>query len=233
MRKIAWLCLCCLLAWLSAVPVLAFDPWPPAGAGGPTDLRAYVRFVNLMPGSPPVDVFLDSTREVQCLPYGSATDYEAIMQKSYELTLRFAGMPRGFLPAGEFDVQFLSQFYYTVGILGTPECPRLVVLDDDPTLPKCGSARVRYLNAALGVPATGLALASGAPVFPVMPYGTATGYANLPNGYGPFTVISTANEYTMKSVPAVPTSPRVYTLVVFGDTPRGFPMTTMMLIERE
>ncbi|MHB9131368.1 MAG: DUF4397 domain-containing protein [Armatimonadota bacterium] len=214
-----------------AMPALALDDYPPTGAGGPTDLCAYVRMVNLLPGSPPLTVTLDNFTVLDNLAYARPFGYQGIMQRSYLLTLRPTGTATTAPPLVAANVRFTSQFYYTVVAMPTPQGPGIVQLYDDPKLPPSGQVRVRYLNAVLSAPSL-IISANGQPLATSVPYGYTTPYLTLPQNQ-----LTTSVTWTGCTTPPTPvTFPqgkvRVATVIIYGDARQTGPLGALVLPER-
>jgi hypothetical protein len=216
-----------------ALPAWAIQDYPPAGIGGPTDLRAYVNLLNVAPGASPLDIYLNTYRIAAGVPYGQATGYRAIMQQDYSAGIRPAGSPLSDAPLVATPLRLRSQYYYTLAVLGVPGDLRLVPLADDPAIPPSGQVRVRVLNALYGAPPLTVANAQGTPLFAATPYGMVTPYRLLPlTGYGPVTVTA-GNAPPLLRVLAPTEQARVYTLVIAGNPRGGVPAQAFLVVERE
>ncbi len=203
-----------LLAVLIAGSARAFDPVPSAGAGGPTDLRAFVRFVHVGHPGQPVDLYLGNTRILNNFRYGEATDYRAIMQRRYAMALRPPNASWATRALATQPVQFVSHAYYTVLLL--PAGARWVfsVLGDDPHTPPRGQDRVRFIHAARNTPPLMLATARGEAIFRGVAYGQMGHYQLIPAGV-PSLVLATPTGTPVSQV-AIPREARVYTVIAYA-----------------
>jgi hypothetical protein len=224
------LALLLMVAGLS-LPAFSLETIPPVGAGGPTDLRSFVRVAHLVPQAPTVDVYLDTTRVVVGLQPGVASGYQAIMgARNYRLALRPAGATLTTSPIYEAAVSLDPRFYSTVAIVGAPDALQIIHLADDTNLPRRGETHVRFFNALRNAPVLMVSEADGTPLFAECPFGV-TEYRRAMRLNGPFVVTAMGNTTAIAQIPIPPEDVRVYTIIVYGDYQAVQPLT-LILVER-
>jgi len=227
MRKLrlAWTLL--LLIGLVA-PLLALEDIPPAGAGGPTDLRGYVRLVHLAPGVPPVDVYLGDLLFRRALPYAQPTPYLTVMGRSYNMAVRPSGPASTPTPLTVSPVRIYPQFYYTYLIVDTPQGVQVITLYDDPGLPSSGKTRVRFVNVMRYAPPLSLSRGDNVLVRD-LPFGQVSNYQTIPASGGEYTIMGGAR---VLRIPSPPNRARVYTIVTYGDARTPSQVGALVLVDR-
>jgi hypothetical protein len=131
-----------------------------------------LRIAHLSPDSPAVDVALTPVRGeepltdpgpdlVGDLAYGGLSSFTGLPPGGYALSVRAAGAPATTPPALSARVDVPAGGARTVAISGLFADLSVQTFPDDLTPPPDGSARVRVLAAASGVPAVDVGLAGG------------------------------------------------------------------------
>ena len=216
---------CCLAVRVNAV----LDAVPSAGAGGPLDMRGYVRFVSLLPADTPVALYFDTRQVADNVRPDSGAGYRAVMARTYEAAVRRAGSgPAGKIVA-EQPVQLTPLYYYTLIVYGSAESPQLAFLDDNPKLPSHGMSRLRLFNA---VPGAGmLALRqSGQLITATTGEGEASPYQQV-KLTASLDIAASAAAAPFFRLPALPGSARVFTAIIYRH-PRETTVRTLVLVER-
>jgi len=214
-------------------PACAFDMFPPAGLGGPTDLSSYTRFVHLASGVCPLSFSLNAF-PVAKLDFGQCTGYQAINQQNYALQVQPTGGSLLAPQASFGPLPLRSQYYYTVLVMGQSDMLRVKVLDDDPGLPPAHHVRVRFVNAALTAPPLTLSTCgeAAAPVFCDIAPGCASDYRLLPSGLAGYRITTARSATPLVDVVTQPCNGWVYTVVVYGGYTPEEPYRVIVLRDR-
>jgi len=149
-----------LISWLTSAL--------PASAAGTSRLR----IAHLSPDSPAVDVSLAPVTGssplsdpgpdlVPDLAYGGVSDFRELAPGAYAVSIRAAGSAPSTPPALSARIDLPAGGARTVAITGLFADLSLQTLSDDLATPPQGSARVRVLTGAAGVPSVDMALDAG------------------------------------------------------------------------
>jgi hypothetical protein len=200
--------------------LLAGPAWADDAAAPGT---ALLRVAHLSPDSPAVDVALTPAGAggpltdpgpdlVDGLAYGDVTTFRGLAPGSYAVSVRAAGSSPAEPPALSVRVEVPAGAARTVAISGPFAELSLESLPDDLTPPPQGSARVRVLTAAAGVPAVDVSMAAGAPLATGLAFGGAAGPVTVPSGPG--TVLVDGGPGIRAELPTVFAPGSVVTLLV-------------------
>lgn len=163
----------------------AAAPAAAAPAAGPT---GWVRLGHLSPDTGAVDIYLSpygkqsGTEILRKAGYGTLTPYRSLAQGFYTVAMRAAGAPASDPAMLSANVQIAAGKAYTVVALGRRTELKASVLNDDLTPPTAGKARVRLIQAATNASAVDVVAVGGPVIAKDVQYGTATGYAEVPQG---------------------------------------------------
>ncbi len=170
-----------VLLLLAASPARADDATPPGKswirAGHLTPGVGATR-IDLVPASGPATAVVMSPSA----SYGDVTAYQKIDPGDYTVFVRPQGASLETAPLLQRAFTVVAGKATTLAVVGTADSPRLVVLDDDLTLPAASSARVRILPAASSAQTVSVVAQNGPTLTTDAILGQATGYASVPAG---------------------------------------------------
>lgn len=153
-------------------------------------LAQRVRVVHASPDAPAVDVFVDGAAAIDALPFAEYTDYVSLPAGEHKFEVKVAGTNTvvtdvtATLPTGG-DFTVIATGFVTPG---KGEAFRLLLLQDDNTMPANGRAHVRVVHAAPSAPNVDVYF--GSPFLSVrtrdavltnVPFGVASGYLPVPS----------------------------------------------------
>ena len=122
---------------------------------------ATLRLAHASPDAPPVDVYLDDTRVVSALAFGSASESIAVAPGDYAVSFYVAGadpaesaVTAAALPLNAGDAR-------TLLVMGNLDALQLVLFADDTAVPTAGNARLTTVHAYPGAPDVNVALTDG------------------------------------------------------------------------
>lgn len=205
-----------LLTVLAVVAVLApasgaIDA--PAAAPG----SALVRVAHFSPDTAGVDVWVDGTRQLQNVRYNTVSDYATLPAGPHQLALRPFGAPATSTPLLSADVTLAAGSAYTVAGVGLNKKLRGQIFDDDLSTPAAGAARVRVINAAVGIEPISVTLAGGPAFRGSIGFAAASPYEQVTAGKHDVQVLGSAHEKVLLSVPGVDVGAGiVYSFAVIG-----------------
>ena len=178
--RIAVLAAAVVAAAVLAVPAVPAVAGAQAGPG-----RAMVRVAHFSPDASYVDVYMVSLNRRQLFPnvfYKSVSAYWAVAAGPFTYEVRAAGAAPESDPVIQVKGNLAAGRSYTVAAVGRRDQLQGLLLRDDlaPTAP--GKAKVRFLDAALDLPAVDIAVAGGPVLESRLAYPEPTGYRQLDSG---------------------------------------------------
>jgi Domain of unknown function (DUF4397) len=178
--RIAVLAAAVVTAAVLAVPAAPAVAGTQAGQG-----RAMVRVAHFSPDASYVDVYMVSLNRRQLFPnvfYKSVSAYWAVAAGPFTYEVRAAGAAPESEPVIQVKGNLAAGRSYTVAAVGRRDQLQGLLLRDDlaPTAP--GKAKVRFLDAALDLPAVDIAVAGGPVLESRLAYPEPTGYRQLDSG---------------------------------------------------
>lgn len=162
----------CVLA-MAAVPAVA-EPQ-----------RALVRVAHFSPDASYVDVYMVSLNRRQLFPnvfYKSVSAYWPVTAGPFTYEVRAAGAAAESEPVIQVKGNLAAGKAYTVVAVGRRDRLQGVLLRDDMSPSAPGKAKVRFLDAALDLPAVDFAVAGGPVVESRVGFREPTGYRQLASG---------------------------------------------------
>jgi len=160
---------------------LSLSAAPAAGAQGDGALR----LAHLSPDTPSVDVYVDNVADPSAritlagVGYGAVSDYQDVPVGTYTVSFRAAGADPASPPVLSTTVDVAPDSAHTVAGVGFFASLSLTVFDDDLSLPRSGSARVRVVSGA--TPTVDVSAGSTS-VASQLAMGKAGGYVEVPAG---------------------------------------------------
>lgn len=186
-----------------------------ARAAGPTD--ALVRVAHFSPDTAGVDVWVDGQRVLQNVGYHTVSDYQALPGGEHRLELRPFGAPGSSKAVVSATAVLPPGTAHTVAGVGLNKDLRGQIFTDDLSLPAASTAKVRVIEAAVGVKGVDVVLGGGPTLAANLALADASAYAQVGPGTYDVKVLSSTDRTTLADVPAVDVgSGIVYSFVVIG-----------------
>lgn len=163
--------------------VLAMAAVPAAAEAQPE--RALVRVAHFSPDASYVDVYMVSLDRRQLFPnvfYKSVSAYWPVTAGPFTYEVRAAGAAPESEPVIQVRGNLAAGKAYTVAAVGRRDRLQGVLLRDDMSPSAPGKAKVRFLDAALDLPAVDFAVAGGPVVESRVGFREPTGYRQLASG---------------------------------------------------
>jgi Domain of unknown function (DUF4397) len=163
--------------------VLAMTAVPAAAEAEPE--RALVRVAHFSPDASYVDVYMVSLNRRQLFPnvfYKSVSAYWPVTAGPFTYEVRAAGAAPESEPVIQVKGNLAAGKAYTVAAVGRRDRLQGVLLRDDMSPSAPGKAKVRFLDAALDLPAVDFAVAGGPVVESRVGFREPTGYRQLASG---------------------------------------------------
>jgi hypothetical protein len=126
----------------------------PAGKSAARQDQALVRFINADPHGAPRDLWTGDTSLFTGIAYRAITPYVEIPSQATQFRLRETGKSQNL--ASVHDELFAGRSYTYIAMPGKNGSSSIAEISDDFKPPKAGKARVRLINATLGVTALDL-----------------------------------------------------------------------------
>lgn len=162
-----------------------------------TDVTARVALIHAAPGVVNMDVVLNNDIKVPGFFYknvtsGSGTPYRIFTRTPdvpWNLQMKYSGTATELVAAAP---TWSDGGYYSVAVYDTLPALKLLFLNDDPSTPAAGFAKVRFVNTLRRLTADADMTLDGSPVFTGVAYGTASGYKEVASGSGLLNVVSSS-----------------------------------------
>ena len=156
-------------------------------APAPTNPSGFVRLGHLAPDVESVDVYLapfggQEQVVIRKAPYGTLTPYQTLAPGDYTVTMRPAGTPASTTPMLSSRVSVSQGAANTVLVTGRMGALTSAVISDDLTPPPADAARIRLVQGSPSAQNLTVAAVDGPTLARDVAYGTATGYADVPQG---------------------------------------------------
>jgi len=180
--------------------------------------RVRLRVFHASPGTPPVEVTLDSSEVVGHLRYGQLSGYTELTPGRYRIRVfPAAAAQQGNELIDDRLERLGSRQDYTVAIVGEPQDLRVVLLNDTVAAFTPGRARVRVFHASPDAPALDVGLAGRPPLFEQVAFTEVTDFREVDAGYVNLELRRNAHPEVIASLPGYTlTGDHIYTLMVLG-----------------
>ncbi|WP_352401158.1 DUF4397 domain-containing protein [Anaerotignum sp.] len=143
---------------------------------------SYVRVIHTVPDAPNVDIYANDNLIVSNLAFGEYTEYLAIPEGNYSISLYVAGTKDSPVITDMLSVNRNS--YTTVAAAGNLSEIELRAINDSDQAKKTGKAMVRFLHLSPNAPAVDITLPNGTVIFSNIPFENITSYIDvLPMNY--------------------------------------------------
>jgi hypothetical protein len=156
----------------------------PAGAGAAAPGQAMIRIAHFSPDAAYVDVYVVSFNRNQLFPnvfYKNVSAYWKVSAGPFTYEVRAAGASPTSPPAIKLTGNLQAGRAYTVAAVGPRTDLRAVLLNDDLAPTAKDRARVRFIAAAVGLPAVDVAV-DGRVLSPKLSFAAPSAYRPLPTG---------------------------------------------------
>jgi hypothetical protein len=199
---------------LAAAPLLAATPASAAPAVG------LLRIAVLSPNAGPLNVTLDGKSALSAAPFTTVAPYRSVTAGTHTIVVTTPGSATPdttetfTVPAGQD---------YSAFVLGTASALTVSVIHDLVTTPAKGTATVRLLHAAPGVPAVDVNdLETHARLFTDIAYDRPSGYQSVPGGSYDITMAKAGTAQVLWTVRGVAVKAgSAYTLAAVGGAGRA------------
>ncbi len=220
--------LAALLLGLLGAGTAAAQAAPAANPSG------FVRLGHLAPDVGPVDVYLAPFGGAQqavitAAPYGSLTAYQTLAPGDYTVAMRPAGSAASSAPMLSAQVTVAAGSAYTVLATGRTSALSTSVITDDLTPPPANASRVRLIQGSTTAQDLTVEAVGGPTLARGLAYGTATGYADVPQGRWTLRVTAPDGSSAMASAPMVDLAAgSVNSLLITDTSSGGFAITPVV-----
>lgn len=174
---------------------------------------AYVRAVNSAEASVPQDFYVDDSKlNTTALAYTQATSYFTVNAGSHNTQFKTSGTTTVNVSGGIFLTPgTYSTFYYTSDNTG-------VAVQDDPTSPQTGKARIRFINLSSALNSNvDFGLSTGNKIVTNLAYKTASAY-NEVDAATSFSLYAAGSSSVSLNIPTTVQAGKIYTVVISGTT---------------
>ena len=170
-----------------------------------TPPSAYISVINALPGSQPLDFYLDQNRTNNyAINYGQGQDYSTVVAGKRTATFRVSGTQQ---VVKADTTTLLANRAYTLYLSNTPSNPEFVILPDQLTRPASGTCFIRLVNVSADAPAVDLAIKQGAVLAANKSYKEYSSFVPLQGGFytleirqaGTNNVLYTLNDVGLKN----------------------------------
>jgi hypothetical protein len=201
-----------LVATLAVAVLVPSIQVSPDASGSLAD--ALVRVAHFSPDTAGVDVWVDGNRVLRNVGYDTVSDYVPLPSGEHQFALRSFGAPSTSKPILSATAALAPDVAYTIAGVGLNRALRGQIFQDNLTAPPSGSAKVRVIDAAVGLAPIDVALTGGA-TFNNVGFPTASTYEPVaPNTYG---VRISGNGKGILAVPSVVVGAGIiYSFAVIG-----------------
>jgi hypothetical protein len=183
-----------LLALLAIVGLAAVPASATAQSG-----KAMVRVAHFSPDAPAVDVYVNGTKTLSGVSFGTVSEYLEVPADTYTFEVRPANAPASSKPVIKATATVQGGQAFTVAAVGALASIRGRIYSDDLSAPPPGQGKVRVIHAAVGVPAVDVAVRGGPTLFRGVRFPDATPYVAVPAGTFDIQVRAAATGKTLLS----------------------------------
>lgn len=203
---------------------------------GPVD-SALVRVVHASPDAPNVDVLVDGAVALTNVPFRAASGFLSVPAGSRRVQVRPTGTSTDVIDA---TLNLAVNGVYTVLATGLVADLQPVVVEDDPTAPANGEAKIRVIHAApaaAGVDvyatAPGADLDAATPVLANVPFRAVSDYLTVPAGTYQLRVTGTGTtDVAIDAEVTLPSNGPIRTVIAVDAVGGGAPLAPIVLRDR-
>jgi hypothetical protein len=218
------------VAAMAGLAVFAFLPATPVSADAPHSdaANALVRVAHFSPDTAGVDVWVDGQRVLQNVGYDTVSDYVPLPAGEHQFALRPFGASETSTAILSAKAALAASTAYTVAGVGLNKDLRGQIFTDNLGAPPAGDAKVRIIDAAVGIAPINVALTGGV-TFDGISFPGASVYKPVaPNTYA--VTVRTTGGQTVLDVPSVIVGPGiVYSFALIGGA--GKPLQLVPVVD--
>ena len=191
---------------------------------------SYMRFLNAVPGSQPVDIYANNSLVASSLAYKGFTEYLQVLSGVYNINVFPAGTTGPSLLNTTIEVPVRS--INTAVLMGTPSAMSMRTFYETVVQIPPGSLYLRFANLVPDSPAMDLLLSNGTELFNGVTFGMATNYIPLPAGTYIFNVRQNDTGRNLLYVPNIQLHQgNFYTIYAVGSMDGSVPLQVLIPLD--
>ncbi len=220
------------VAVMAGLAMFAFLPATSVSADAPhSDVAdALVRVAHFSPDTAGVDVWVDGQRLLQNVGYDTVSDYVPLPAGDHQFALRPFGASETSKAILSAKAALVASTAYTVAGVGLNKDLRGQIFTDNLGAPPAGSAKVRIIDAAVGIDPVDVALSGDGATFDNISFPGASVYKSVAPATYAVTVKATGGGKTVLDVPSVIVGPGIiYSFALIGGA--GKPLQLVPVVD--
>lgn len=155
---------------------------PVGGAAQAQTSLSRVRFLHAVPGTPPVDVYVDGALAYEGLAFGDVTPHFNVEGGDHAVEVKPSGRGAAAPALLSVPVPLVPNLAFTVIVQGTPDALEASLYEDILDEIGAGFARLTAINAIAGAPPLDIVTTEGGPLLQGVNYGMQFGTVNIGTG---------------------------------------------------
>lgn len=191
---------------------------------------SYIRLMNAVPGSQPVDIYANNSLIAQRLPYKGFTEYMQVFPGVYNISV----FPEGTTGPSLLDavIEIPVRSINTVVFMGTPPALSIRPFFETVVQVPPGRLYMRFANLVPGSPDMDLVLSNGTELFNDVSFGMVTNYLSVPAGTYIFYVKQSNTDSNLLYVPNIHLQEgRFYTIHTVGRMDGSVPLQVLVPLD--
>ncbi len=191
---------------------------------------SYMRLLNAVPGSQPVDIYANNSLIASGLPYKGFTEYIQVFPATYNISVFAAGTtgPSMLDTTIEIPVRSIN----TAVLIGTPSAMSMKTFFETVIQIPPGRVYLRFANLVPGGPDMDLVLSNGTELFSDVSYAIATNYIPIPAGSYIFYIQQSGTDRSLLYVPNIQLQEgRFYTIYTVGSMDGSVPLQVLIPLD--
>lgn len=192
---------------------------PVGGAAQAQTSLSRVRFLHAVPGSPPVDVYVDGALAYEGLAFGDVSPHFNVEGGDHAVEVKPSGRGAAAPTLLSVPVPLVPNLAFTVIVQGTPDALEASLYEDILDEIGAGFARLTAINAIADAPPLDIVTTEGGPLLQGVNYGMQFGTVNIGTGVQNLVMVPAggAVESAIATIGEVPLrSGMLYTFVALG-----------------
>lgn len=191
---------------------------------------SYIRLMNAVPGSQPVDIYANRSLIAQNLPYKGFTEYMQVLPGIYNMTVFAAGTTGPVLLDAVIEIPVRS--INTVALMGIPPALSIRPFFETVVQVPPGRLYLRFANLVPDGPEMDLTLSNGTELFTDVSFGMVTNYLSVPAGTYIFYIKQSNTDATLLYVPNIQLlEGRFYTIYTVGRMDGSVPLQVLIPLD--
>lgn len=191
---------------------------------------SYLRFLNAVPGSQPVDIYANNSLVASSLAYKGFTEYLQVFAGLYNINVFAAGTTGPSLLDTTIEIPVRS--INTAALAGTPSAMGIRTFYETVVQIPPGRLYLRFANLVPGSPAMDLLLSNGTELFNGVAFGMATNYIPLPAGTYIFYIRQSDTDRSLLYVLNIQLNEgRFYTIYTVGSMDGSVPLQVLIPLD--